>query len=345
MSQAAPARQHAHNGYSLATAWPSLAVTVLVALSAIYSFSPRSLPPFPPTQIKPAQLLVNGLAASGNTLLAAGEQGRILWSEDAGAGWQEAQVQPQRGSTFTQIAYTGERTALAVGHDSWIVRSEDGGKSWKEAHFNPELATPLMGVSGPHDGRLYAYGGFGLMLVSENGGKSWQTKSDPAIGDHHVNTMTRAADGSLFAAGERGLLVRSADNGVTWQRLPEIYNGSFYGILSLPSQELVVYGMRGNVFHSRDLGKTWVRSTVPEGGLSLFGGSVDDKGVVTLVGEAEVVLRSTDGGASFTELAQGERKRLVAVLPRADGFIVAGESGLSVRKPPAASAAAQEPQS
>lgn len=344
MSQAASASSRERTGYSLAAAWPSLVVTVLVAVSAAYSFSPRAIPPFPATQVQPSQLLVNGLAAGGGVLLAAGEQGRILFSEDGGAGWREAAVQPQRGSTFTQILFTGDKTAIAVGHDGWIVRSDDGGRSWKEAHFNAELATPLLGVSGPFGGRLYAYGGFGLMLVSDNGGKSWQTKSDAAIGDHHVNAMARAADGSLIAVGERGLMVRSSDNGVTWQRLPDIYNGSFYGLLSLPGQQLVAFGMRGNVFHSTDLGRTWKKSAVPEA-LSLFGGNVDAQGNVILVGEAEVVLRSNDGGASFTQVSQGERKRLVAVLPQADGLVIAGESGLRVHKNQTPAAAATEPQS
>lgn len=324
---------------SLLAAWPSLFITLLVAAAAVYSFSPRPLPPFPATQIQPHQLLVNGLAQQGQRVLAAGEQGRILYTDDVTKPWNEAQIQPQRGSTFTQIAFIGPKTAIAVGHDGWIVRSEDGGANWKEAHFDAEQATPLMGVAGPYAGRLLAFGAFGLMLRSDDDGRSWVAQSHAAIGDHHVNAMTQAGDGALLAAGERGLLVRSTDGGQSWQSLPQVYTGSFYGLLALPDHRLVVYGMRGNAFYSADGGKTWIKSAVPEGDLALFGGTLDAQGAVILVGEAETVLRSIDGGAHFTQVAQGERKRLTAALPLADGgLLIAGESGVARKS----AAAAQE---
>lgn len=315
--------------------WPSLLITVLVAGAAAYSFSPRPLPPFPETRIHPNQLLVNGLAGHGGSrLLAAGEQGRILVTTDGGENWHEAKLDKQRGSTFTQILFASDKLALAVGHDSWIVRSEDGGETWKEVNFNadPNASAPLMGVAGPYDGKLFAYGGFGTLLASTDDGKTWTAITDATIGDHHVNAMTRAGDGKLWVAGERGLLASSTDGGQTWQAAPQIYAGSFYGVLSLPGHELVVFGMRGNVFNSKDLGVSWQKSQVPEG-LSLFGGGADKNGAVTLVGEAEVILRSTDGGANFKELAQGERKRWAAVLPLAGkhGLLVAGENGIQLK--------------
>src|SRR3546814_7573273 len=83
--------------------------------------------------------------------------------------------------------------------------------------------------------------------------------------------MVRAADGALIVVGERGLMARSADNGDSWQLLPQVYDGSFFGVLALKSKALLAFGMRGHVFRSGDDGKSWQESKVPTGS-SLFGG-------------------------------------------------------------------------
>lgn len=312
--------------------WPSLLVTILVGGAALYSFAPRPIPPFPPTQIKPEQLLINGLARSGTRLIAVGEQGRILVADQASGPWREAALTPQRGSTLTQLAFIGEKTAVAVGHDSWIVRSEDNGETWKEVFFDAEQSVPLMGVAGPYAGKLFAYGAFGMLLVSTDDGKTWQRQTDSAVGDHHLNALTQAADGSLILVGERGLMLRSLDGGASWKALPQVYAGSFYGVLTLTTKNLVAFGMRGNVFYSSDSGASWKKSAVPSEPLSLFGGSSEANGGVTLVGDAQAVWHSSDGGATFRELRRGERKRYAAVLQLSDGrHLIAGETGIEVQ--------------
>ncbi|MGH8454162.1 MAG: hypothetical protein ACRES4_10220, partial [Nevskiales bacterium] len=65
-------------GSSLRGGWPALALTLIVLLAAVYSFSPRPNPPFPATEVRSNQLQINGLAASGARLVAVGEQGHIM---------------------------------------------------------------------------------------------------------------------------------------------------------------------------------------------------------------------------------------------------------------------------
>src|SRR3546814_12143711 len=105
--------------------------------------------------------------------------------------------------------------------------------------------------------------------------------------------MVRAADGALIVVGERGLMARSADNGDSWQLLPQVYDGSFFGVLALKSKALLAFGMRGHVFRSGDDGKSWQESKVPTGS-SLFGGKVDASGNVVLVGAGSTLLVSSD---------------------------------------------------
>lgn len=336
---------------------PAWLMTVIVLAAAVYAFSPRTPPPFTPTQVHADGLLVTGLVRAGSRYVAAGEQGQILFADSAKGPWHSAKVTPQRGSTFTQLQFFGDRLGLAVGHDGWMVRSEDRGETWQEVAFNAELSDPLMGVAGPYDGKLYAFGAFGLLMVSTDQGKTWQKQplteavdpnapvaavaevdpnADPfanfqsvssGMADRHLNAMTRTADGALLLVGERGLLARSEDQGQTWKQLPEIYTGSFYGVINTQTG-LLVYGMRGNAFYSSDSGKTWIKSEVPRA-LSLFGATLTPQQEVVLVGENNTVFMSKDGGKRFRLALERGHDRLVTVVST-DGreLLAAGEKGM-----------------
>lgn len=336
---------------------PAWLMTVIVLAAAVYAFSPRTPPPFTPTQVQADGLLVTGLVRLGSRFVAAGEQGQILVADSAKGPWHSAKVTPQRGSTFTQLKFFGDRLGLAVGHDGWMVRSEDRGETWTEVAFNAELSDPLMGVAGPYDGKLYAFGAFGLLMVSTDQGKTWQKQplteaidpnapvaavaevdpnADPfanfksvssGMADRHLNAMTRTADGALLLVGERGLLARSEDQGQTWKQLPEIYTGSFYGVINTQTG-LLVYGMRGNAFHSSDSGKTWVKSDIPRA-VSLFGATLTPRQEVVLVGENNAVFVSKDGGKRFRLALEDGHERLVAAVPTDGGeLLAAGEKGV-----------------
>jgi photosystem II stability/assembly factor-like uncharacterized protein len=356
---AAPAVRVRNASASSTGSWPALAFTVIVAAAAAYAFSPRPAPPFAPTAVHPDGLLVTGLARSGTRLVAVGEQGRILIADDARGPWHEAKVEPQRGSTLTQVKFIDEQTAIAVGHDGWILRSSDAGATWKETFFleapkddappadvgfsaeppaddappaawtpPPLQPDPLLGIAGPFDGHLFAVGGFGLMLTSIDGGQTWTRIAGESIADHHLNAMVRAADRSLIVVGERGLMARSTDDGQTWQKMPPVYDGSFFGAITLPSKALLVFGMRGNVFRSDDDGKTWKKIKTPVES-SLFTGSVSPRGEIVLAGAGRVILVSNDDGHSFSQPLPGDPHDLSAVLPlTASSLITAGDGGI-----------------
>src|SRR3546814_363959 len=142
--------------------------------------------------------------------------------------------------------------------------------------------------------------------------------------------MVRAADGALIVVGERGLMARSADNGDSWQLLPQVYDGSFFGVLALKSKALLAFGMRGHVFRSGDDGKSWQESKVPTGS-SLFGGKVDASGNVVLVGAGSTLLVSSDDGLSFTQPVDTDFHDLATVLPVTDSsWLVGGDGGIKL---------------
>ncbi|MGH8446672.1 MAG: hypothetical protein ACREVL_15475, partial [Solimonas sp.] len=275
------------------------------------------------------------------TVLAVGHDGWILRSTDAGETWKETffieppkDVAPAADGALAPppdaslSAEPPPDTSAATGAGAGSDAATATVPAEPAAEALPLQPDPLLGIAGPFDGRLFAFGGFGLMLVSADNGQTWQRVNAEAIADHHLYAMVRAADRSLIMVGERGLMVRSADNGNSWQTLPQIYSGSFFGAIALPSKALLAYGMRGNVYRSEDDGKTWTKSKTPVSS-SLFGANVSPRGDVVLVGSGRVILVSNDDGRSFSQPLPGDPHDLAAVLPlTSSSLLTAGDGGI-----------------
>ncbi|THD14330.1 hypothetical protein B1808_03455 [Pseudofulvimonas gallinarii] len=294
-----------------------------------------------PAEVMPRaqrSLMLDVAAIPGDRLVAVGERGHILLSDDAGTTWHQAAV-PVR-STLTAVA-GGNSAVIAAGHDGVILRSTDRGESWQRVreerfsadnHFSPSNGTPLLDVLFLDDDSVLAVGAYALALRSDDAGASWQPleidlagkgggdaeaddsgdgedetdgllfdAEDLAIDDEvdpHLNAIARVGD-ALVMVGERGSVFRSSDGGESWQRLQLSYGGSMFGILPLSGQSLLVYGLRGRAFQSDDAGDSW-RELDTRVTANLFGGDVGDDGSVVLVGAEGVVLRRAAGGDAFT---------------------------------------------
>ena len=64
----------------------------------------------------------------GNKIVAVGERGHILISNDLGKQWKQVKVPV--GQMLTAVDFINERLGWAVGHDGHVVHTEDGGETW-----------------------------------------------------------------------------------------------------------------------------------------------------------------------------------------------------------------------
>ena len=301
--------------------------SLLVFVVAAYAFSPRHAPVFPSTGISVNSLLLLDAARVGKRIVAVGERGHIVLSDDGGANWR--QVNSSTQSTLTALYFLDEKNGWAVGHDSVILKSNDGGASWRQVHHAPDEQKPLLDVWFADELNGYAMGAYGLFMETSNGGIGWQQRKI-FDGDTHINAFA-SVEGKQFIAGEAGTLLRSDDAGKTWQALCSPYKGSFFGILPLSDNSLLAFGLRGNVFRSDDSGATW--NAVESGTeATLMGGLVSADGRVVLAGQGGVTLVSQDQGRSFHLRNHASGKALAAILSAdkgKDDLLLFGESGVS----------------
>ncbi len=267
------------------------------------------------------QALALDAVAVGARLIAVGERGHVLLSDDRGASWTQARV-PTR-SMLTAATFHDRDLGWAVGHDSVILRTTDGGFSWERMYWAPEDEAPFFDVWFADQSHGIAIGAYGSFFETFDGGESWESRwiSDD---DWHLHRLAIAADGLMYIAAEAGSIYRSDDGGESWVTLPSPYEGSFFGVL--PTEDAVlVYGLRGHLFRSEDSGETWQQ--VETGTVAMLtDGIVMSDGTIVIVGLAGKTLISRDGGRSFEISQQPDRGGISAVVEHDPGslFLVGG---------------------
>src|SRR5690606_13251763 len=93
---------------------------------------------------KAVSSLLLDIAHAGKRLVAVGDRGHILFSEDGGKNWVQARV-PTR-QLLTALYFVDDKHGWAVGHDAQILVSEDGGANWKLQYEDLEREAPLLDV-------------------------------------------------------------------------------------------------------------------------------------------------------------------------------------------------------
>jgi photosystem II stability/assembly factor-like uncharacterized protein len=279
-----------------------------------------------------ARMLLLSATVVGRDIVAVGERGAILRSDDNGRTWQRMPSPP--AATLTAIAFApqGQR-GWAAGHDATILGTADGGRTWTRQFQGENLEASFLDVCALDTMTAIAVGAYGQCVATTDGGQTWKPRR-PIEEDQHLNRIAEGPAGALFIAGERGLLLRSADRGGHWTRLDSTYDGSFYGLLPLDGTVLLAHGLRGRIYRSEDNGATWQLVPVEPRGMLATGVRLRN-GTLVLAGQARTFVVSRDGGRSFAPWAPGLTTSIAQLLEAPDGTLLAfGEAGVSILPAP-----------
>ncbi|NQD93870.1 hypothetical protein HP532_14555 [Pseudomonas sp. CrR25] len=287
----------------------------------------------------PHRLLLDVVSA-GKRLVAVGDRGHILYSDDKGANWTQAKV-PTR-QMLTAVFFVDDRHGWAVGHDALILASEDGGATWVKQFEDQEREAPMLDVWFRDRNTGYAVGAYGALLETSDGGANWEDVSERMDNEdgYHLNAIVEVKDSGLFIVGELGAMFRSTDWGQTWETLDGPYEGSLFGALGTDQAgTLLAYGLRGHLFRSTDFGDSWqqIELNTPHNGPLEFGladGNLLADGSIVVVGHGGTVLKSTDHGRSFSLINRLDRLSLAGVTALDNGnLILVGQGGVHAASP------------
>jgi photosystem II stability/assembly factor-like uncharacterized protein len=289
--------------------------------------------------------LFNGLARAGSRIVAVGQRGHIVLSDDGGTSWKQARVPV--ASDLVAVAFPTPMHGWAVGHDGIVLHSADAGASWTRqldgralgkvlGYADKRLAeqgaeNPFLDVWFSDERTGFVVGAFNLILRTEDGGRSWQPWLDRTENPKSLHLYAiREAAGHLYVTGEQGLLMRLDGEAGRFRALKTPYEGTYFGLTG-NAKGVVAFGLRGNAFRSTDGGKSWNKV---ETGLQVgLTGGTEHHGHLVLVSQAGHLLVSRDDGASFAPVKIERAVPGAAVIGAGTGYVVvAGPRGLRAQR-------------
>lgn len=295
---------------------------------------------------QPARAVLISAAQADQRIVAVGERGIVVLSDDRGQTWRQAPCPVS--VTLTAVRFVDGRNGVAVGHAGTVLTTADAGESWQvrldgrqvaqlaldEARKSANAARmkdaerlvsdgpdkPFLDVAVFDAQRFLAVGAYGIAFSTEDGGRSWSSwmgRLDNAKGQHIYVARTHGAN--VLLAGEQGLVLRSGDRGATFTKLASPYKGSWF-TGEVARGEILLAGLRGNVWRSQDAGSTWTQLANP------------------VPASVTASLATADGGILLANQA-GQLLRLKgevlapfggAPLPPPNGIVMAGDKLLTV---------------
>ncbi len=284
--------------------------------------------------LNPARVSLIAITLAGKRLVAVGEHGVIIYSDDNAVTWTQASVPVD--VLLTSIAFATPMIGWAAGNFGVILKTEDGAKTWQlqlngiqaaaltlqEAqiavaqNFNsPGTPVALRRANifvsdGPDKpftsvlvfdaNKVIVFGASRLTMITTDGGKTWADWS-LHIGDPLSHTLyaSAAIGSSIYLVGEQGLMFCSTDGGNSFPPLNSPTTTTLFGVFAAKDGSIIVYGVAGTAYRSTDNGKTWtaVNINAPD---DLLCAVVLDSGEIVIASEADLFYTSQDNGANFT---------------------------------------------
>lgn len=276
-------------------------------MAADYTF----LPALPVTNAQSLPLL--DITQCGSRMLAVGERGLAIYSENGGESWVQANVPVSQ--TLTAVYCLPSGKAWAVGHSGVILGSDDAGSSWTLQLDGHAANQQWLDYNRQQQSAL----------ESELAGAAAQNAEDLeyaledaifAIEDAEAAIATGPADPFLdiwfrdeqhgLAVGAYGMIYRSQNGGASWQISvagidnPDRYH--YYSIAAANNGSLFLSGEAGLLYRSRDEGLSWELLDAGYDG-SFFGLVVTAGQSVLAFGLRGNILLSEDDGESWQSSA------------------------------------------
>ncbi len=278
--------------------------------------------------------LMLDVTSAGDRIVAVGERGFVIFSDDRGTTWTQAEVDTRM--QLNAVTFVDDRRGWAVGEDAVIVHTSDGGRTWQRQFDDRDAESkgPLLDVWCRDASECFAVGVYNKMFHTSDGGATWENASERVdnLDEWHLFSISATADGNLYLGSEAGLLFASTDHGESFAPVQTDHTGSFQNILAAAGDggdTLLLFGPGGSLWLSREGGESAEElDTGTDAGLS--GGAWLDDGSALIVGADGVLLRGDTTLANWRVEAQDNALPLANVLVTDTHTYLVGFGGVQV---------------
>jgi photosystem II stability/assembly factor-like uncharacterized protein len=275
-------------------------------------------------------------ARNDGRIVVVGEQGHILYSDDEGQSWTQADVPVSLA--ITSVTFAGNGSVWAAAHDGFLLHSDDGGATWTVKLSGPDVARLSVGAIETQVARLQAE----LEAASDAEDIEWALDEAMFALDEAMLAVDEGMttpllkvwfDGDVgYALGAYNVFLATRDGGATWAshsaRLDNPDKYHLYGMARSKAGTLLVAGEAGTLLRSLDDGETWERIDTPYPG-SFFGAAAASDSSLLVFGLRGNIYRSSDEGASWNAVRTGDNRTLMCGTAGDNGTVVlAGAAGV-----------------
>lgn len=305
-----------------------------------------------------AQAVLTRVVLAGDRLVAMGERGLVVLSDDGGRQWRQARVPVS--VTLTSASFADAREGWIAGHSGVVLHTTDGGETWSLQTDGVALAKaglaqalglpdtdadrdrriqqaqrlvddgadkPLLSVCFADARRGMVVGAFGLAAATEDGGKTWTPCQNRLANPMSMHLYAVAHHGKTWVvAGEQGVLMRSSDDGVSFQSMAAPAERTLFTATATRNGEFVLAGLLGAACRI-DPGSTAVTPIKLPAPLTILSCVEMRDGRVMLLAQGGRLFSSRDGGGQFAEQQLPRRAPLTSLVETADGGLVATSLG------------------
>lgn len=313
----------------------------------------------------PNDIFLVAVTRAGRRIVACGEQGIIIYSDDNGRTWTQASVPVT--VLITCVAFVTPTLGWAAGNFGVILNTVDGGQTWQTqlnglqanqltleaaqaavAHnsdvpgmaFAMRRATafvqggpnrPFLTMLAFSTQKVMVFGAYRLTMLTTDGGKTWVDWSLHVYDNlsHDLYDATIVGQ-QIYVVGEAGLVFRSADDGESFLPVAPTSDATLFGVLGAQDGSVIVFGVAGTCLRSTDGGNSW---TVVDLGTQdgMTAGRVLEQGVIVLASENGGLFVSKNHGLTFDAISAPNPRSIFDIEEVADDkFIVVGDTGVDL---------------
>lgn len=264
------------------------------------------------TDLASENLLLD-IVKAGDRLVTVGFRGHIIYSDDAGKSWQQANVPVS--VLLNAVSFVDDTYGWAVGHSGVVIHTKDGGKNWA-VQFDGNQANKMVITQVEKRVETIAKK---LQEASEDEAADIEYQLEDAnyaLEDARLDAEVGASKPFLdvlfssrtegFAVGAYGYFFKTKDGGVTWEnygtRIPNPDRFHLNAINRVKGGGLFIVGEAGVIFRSKDGGETWEAIESPYTG-SFFGVTgTHERDVVIAFGLRGHLYRSQNAGDTWKKI-------------------------------------------
>lgn len=267
----------------------------------------------------------------GKVLIAIGERGVILRSEDSGRHWSLSDVRGAASDLRAVIHHPPSGAWIAAGTHGTILRSLDAGRTWTALEHDLKLTFESLFFE-PRSGALLIGGEAGIVGRSTDAGVSWRLERIRMQEPVTPITAFHSLPGQLLATSALGRFLTSVDGGATWQLHSMGGNAYFTDAVFDPEHRVALMTSHvGDVFRLVAGEDSWERVELTFAGHKKYLSAIryDARTKSLLVaGHHGLAARSSDGGRTWQQANTGFATSMESLAHLGGGrYIGFGEGG------------------